>query len=334
MKSMETGRQDGGSDKNHAPFSVGKTGNISRKFLTIILKIFDKNFERLHADWEFEPYDVVDDEGRVVEENIPENGILVKAAVTLRCESSECISERYFRVMPKELDEEHKMIREIENYLKKQSADPGDSIKLPEQLNGKKLIWNTKKEHLSEKILFLGGGIVIILPFVEQSRKKEREKKRKALLELQYADMVSNLVLLLGAGMTVSKAWNRLTENYMNERQKRTICRKEVYEEMQRTSFEIKNGMGEERAYERFGERCGGYRYRKFGNLLAQNLRKGSRGLTRLLEQEAEDAFEERKSMARKLGEEAGTKMLFPMILMLGAVMLILAFPAMRSMEL
>jgi hypothetical protein len=38
--------------------------------------------------------------------------------------------------------------------------------------------------------------------------------------------------------------------------------------------------------------------------------------------------------MARKLGEEAGTKMLFPMILMLGAVMLILAFPAMRSMEL
>lgn len=51
MKSMETGRQDGGSDKNHAPFSVGKTGNISRKFLTIILKIFDKNFERLHLDY-------------------------------------------------------------------------------------------------------------------------------------------------------------------------------------------------------------------------------------------------------------------------------------------
>lgn len=51
---METGRQDGGSDKNHAPFSVGETGNISRKFLTIILKIFDKNFERLHADSELE----------------------------------------------------------------------------------------------------------------------------------------------------------------------------------------------------------------------------------------------------------------------------------------
>lgn len=153
-------------------------------------------------------------------------------------------------------------------------------------------------------------------------------------MELQYADMVSNLALLLGAGMNVSSAWNRLTTNYTNKRNKKTICEKEVYEEMLKTAYEIKNGMGEERAYERFGERCGGYRYRKFGNLLAQNLRKGSRGLTKLLEQEAEAAFEERKSMARKLGEEAGTKMLFPMILMLGAVMLILAFPAIRSMEL
>lgn len=98
----------------------------------------------------------MDDEGRVVEENIPENGILVKAAVTLRCESSECISERYFRVMPKELDEEHKMIREIENYLKKQSADPRIASNFG-AAKRKKLIWNTKKEHLSEKILFLGG---------------------------------------------------------------------------------------------------------------------------------------------------------------------------------
>lgn len=69
MKSMETGRQDGGSDKNHAPFSVGKTGNISRKFLTIILKIFDKNFERLHQ--------VKDDkEMYLLKESIEKYGIL------------------------------------------------------------------------------------------------------------------------------------------------------------------------------------------------------------------------------------------------------------------
>lgn len=289
---------------------------------------------RVSADWEFDPYDVIDDEGVVVAENVPDEGILVKAEVTLKCESSECISERYFRIMPKILNEEQKILQEIGTYLHSQETGTENTLKLPEQLAGKNLVWSTKKEYLPEKIIFLGIVTAILLPIVEQSREKDREKKRKAVLELQYADMVSNLALLLGAGMTVSSAWNRLTTNYINKRNKKTVCGKEVYEEMIKTVYEIKNGMGEERAYERFGERCGGYRYRKFGNLLSQNLKKGSRGLTKLLEQEAEEAFEERKSMARKLGEEAGTKMLFPMILMLGAVMLILAFPAMRSMEL
>lgn len=35
---------------NSLPFFLWvKSGNISRKFLTFILKIFDKNFERLHV---------------------------------------------------------------------------------------------------------------------------------------------------------------------------------------------------------------------------------------------------------------------------------------------
>lgn len=74
MKSMETGRQDGGSDKNHAPFSVGKTGNISRKFLTIILKIFDKNFERLQ--WNFTKF-LISKDGDMVERFEPTQGMKI-----------------------------------------------------------------------------------------------------------------------------------------------------------------------------------------------------------------------------------------------------------------
>lgn len=38
---------------NSLPFFLWvKSGNISRKFLTFILKIFDKNFERLHYGFE------------------------------------------------------------------------------------------------------------------------------------------------------------------------------------------------------------------------------------------------------------------------------------------
>ena len=87
-------------------------------------------------------------------------------------------------------------------------------------------------------------------------------------------------------------------------------------------------GVGEATAYEEFGQRCGNLHYLKFGFLLSQDLKKGSAGLVELLEQEAENGMEERKSLARKLGEEAGTKLLLPMMLMLILVVVILMVPA------
>ena len=50
-----------------------------------------------------------------------------------------------------------------------------------------------------------------------------------------------------------------------------------------------------------------------------------------LLGQEATVALEERKALAKKLGEEAGTKMLLPLIMMLGIVIAIIMVPAMQS---
>ena len=47
-----------------------------------------------------------------------------------------------------------------------------------------------------------------------------------------------------------------------------------------------------------------------------------------MLEAEAENSFEERKRTAKRYGEEASTKLLGPMLLMLGIVIVILAVPA------
>jgi hypothetical protein len=49
------------------------------------------------------------------------------------------------------------------------------------------------------------------------------------------------------------------------------------------------------------------------------------------LEQESETAFAERRLLAKRLGEEAGTKLLFPMIMMLGMVIVIIIVPAMQG---
>ena len=48
---------------------------------------------------------------------------------------------------------------------------------------------------------------------------------------------------------------------------------------------------------------------------------------------EAIQAFEDRKARARRLGEEAGTKLLLPMFLMLTVVLVIVIVPAFLSMQ-
>lgn len=50
---------------------------------------------------------------------------------------------------------------------------------------------------------------------------------------------------------------------------------------------------------------------------MSQNVKKGTTDILKLLEQESQSAFEQHKNLAKKKGEEAGTKLLFPMILML-----------------
>jgi hypothetical protein len=62
-------------------------------------------------------------------------------------------------------------------------------------------------------------------------------------------------------------------------------------------------------------------------------VRKGTRGLVQLLEEEVSDAFEERKNLAKKSGEEAGTKMLFPMMMMFGIIIVIIMVPAFLSLQ-
>ena len=101
-----------------------------------------------------------------------------------------------------------------------------------------------------------------------------------------------------------------------------------AYEEIRTTCYEMDSGISEAEAYRRFGERCGQVKYKTLATLLIQNLQKGSRHLSDLLEKESVEAWEERKRKARVLGEAAATKLLLPMVLMLLVVMAVIMLPA------
>ena len=200
-------------------------------------------------------------------------------------------------------------------------------------MEGHTIHWEQRRDQRPEKILILGVILACFVPVVSMSRKQEEQKKRKMLLELEYPDLVSKLALLLRAGMTLQGAFRKIAGAYGQKRTQNKTAEMPAYEEMLVACRQMESGVGEQRAYEHFGERCGVASYRKLAGILTQNLQKGTRGITVLLEQEAQNAFEERKHAAKRYGEEAGTKLLFPMMLMLGIVMVILLVPAVLAFQ-
>ena len=104
--------------------------------------------------------------------------------------------------------------------------------------------------------------------------------------------------------------------------------KREAMEEIRRMAAELQNGTSETEAIRQFGERSGNARYRTLAQLLLQHLSRGNRELAILLAEDSREAFEERKKEARIRGEQAGTKLVFPMLLMLGVVIAILLVPA------
>ena len=167
---------------------------------------------------------------------------------------------------------------------------------------------------------------------------RQQAKDRKERLDLDYSELLFKLTLLLGAGLTIKGSFSRICLQAEDAEKADKSRRGEkfsllhpVYGEIHVMLREISSGVAEETAYVNFGRRCQLPQYIKLGSLLAQNLKKGSRGLTALLEKEAFLSLSQHRTAARKMGEKASMKMLFPMILMFIDVMIILMVPALLS---
>ena len=164
-------------------------------------------------------------------------------------------------------------------------------------------------------------------PFVTGQKLKDAVDKRRQQMQMDYPDVLSRCALLLGAGLTLQGSFRKMVEEYRAS----NTTKRYVYEELAVTVQEMENGVTEAKAVENFGKRTQLLSYMKFSGLISQNLRKGSRQLLSLLENERINALAERKEAAKRLGEQAGTKLLIPMMLMLVTVFIIILVPAFMS---
>lgn len=292
--------------------------------------------EPVMISWELDRYDVMNIRGEIQEDALKEEGTLVTLSAVLTYsenEEEQALYQCTANIFPRTLEEGEKSREQAAGEIRKREEESRAQreFQLPDTLLGKEAAYYQRMDRRGLVLIVMAVLIGILLYALEiQNKGKAREERKRQML-LDYPEIVNKMTLFLGAGMTAKRAWKKVVEDY--ERQKGTRGERYAYEEMKRTCYEMESGVTEPESYENFGRRCDVQVYVRFGALLSQNLRKGTKGLTQMLKLEAIQAFEERKAKARRLGEEAGTKLLLPMFLMLAIVLVIVIVPAFLSVQ-
>ncbi len=288
----------------------------------------------IEAQWKFDPYGVISSEGKLNQEEIPEEGVVVNLTAILYYEDQENLYSFSVVVNQMGLDTLEGQLAAINREVKAQdlSTRGKSKLALPKTLGDIKLNWKRKMNFRGLQLMILGGVAVLA---IQLGKKQDEKKARQKLLDEKIQDypmIVSQLSILMGAGMSFRKALERIISKYVTGIQHGKNPRA-GFEEMVRTYRMINDGRGEIQALEELAKSSESKEYRKLAMMLVQNLRKGSKDLLVALEKEEKNAFEMRKQNAIRAGEEASTKLLVPMTGMLFIVIVILMVPAVMQIN-
>lgn len=278
--------------------------------------------------WISSRYNLINDSGKICEEEISQTGEKAVLTCHFYYMDYEFIKEFEITIYPKEMTMEEQTKKEIiaSILIKQYEYKYKNYLQLPLSIGEKEISWKESSGYTMPVLAILICITIVGLWWGVDNDLTKRCEKRDQLLRLDYSEFVSKLQLLISSGMTIRGALERMEADYkINARKK---GEKYVYEELSICLKRLRDGASETSIYQMFGSRCGLLCYKKLVSLLIQNASKGNSGLVEALSYEAKAAFEERKHIARRMGDEAQVKLLLPMTLMLCIVMIIILVPA------
>ena len=153
--------------------------------------------------------------------------------------------------------------------------------------------------------------------------KKIKAKKRDILIDLP--ELINTTALLINAGLPFSQAMQKTVNDSDPDRP--------LYKELNCLMAELSAGKPVNQAYEDLAQRCRVPEITRFVSMILQNLNRGNSDLVHILRVLSQEAWEKRKDIAKKQGEEASAKLVFPMVLVFVAVSIIVLAPAIIMMN-
>lgn len=310
-------------------FISGENENLENVTSDLVLEERYGDFP-IYVEWESDRPDILSDTGYVASVEQAEQTKLLARMTYGNYHRTE---ELAVTLVPPLLTEEEQLFMEIQEML--QEAQKGSleqaEWELPSEWQGEDISWTQTVEDNSMLLWMAAMAVAVTVYLLSDKDLHNRIEKRKESIHREYPEIVHKLRLFIGAGMTVRGAFQKIAGDY--ETKRLGGCREvPAYEEMLYTCRELRSGVSEGAAYEHFGRRIGLQEYIRLSTLLMQNLKRGNSALLERLREEADKAAQERLMQGKKMGEEAGTKLLVPMALMLAVVMAVIMIPAFSNM--
>jgi tight adherence protein C len=174
-------------------------------------------------------------------------------------------------------------------------------------------------------MVIFGLVLAILLPLLMNKKLEDKIRERQEDIILELPEFVNKLVLLANAGVNVEKAIVRIVTQQKNAQDSY------LYGELKNVVAEINNNGNFSAAMENFNKRCRVQEVSIFSSTLLLNYNRGSE-LVVALRSLSRELWEKRKMVAKIRGEQASTKLVFPMVIIFLVVLVIVGYPAMALM--
>ena len=210
------------------------------------------------------------------------------------------------------------------------NSDYDEKVVLPAELaGGVSLAWQESHHSALPMLLILFPVIGIAIYQSRYAKLKAIEKEARESIIRELPEFINKLVLLLGAGLVLTSAFDRILENDVDKGKEEKsyfyLQLSQIGRSMRETNDSMIGGFKE------FAGRSGVRELTRAANIIADNASKGAE-LAEKLQGESELLWLTKKKLAEEKGKLAETKMTFPLMILLLVLIMITIAPALLEM--
>ncbi|KWX73335.1 type II secretion protein F [Paenibacillus riograndensis] len=173
----------------------------------------------------------------------------------------------------------------------------------------------------------LGTFLAVMLPAALVSDLHKKVRQREQNISFELPELLNSIVLLVGAGETVQRAIIRCVDSCKGD------TSHPLYKELHQMTAEWDSGYSFQQAFENFSKRCAVQEVSLFTTTVLLNYRRGGADFVLALRDLSRMLWEKRKAISRTRGEQASSKLVFPMVVIFLIVIVLVGTPAFMMLK-